>query len=119
MEYGADEIFSGACQYNLGSYLHRPDHEKIFKAMIGDGNIEMWFERRNRIMPALQEKHQQAKSCIHVVYSKKELTYQRQIFDLINKLQECKISMKDIDLQFENQEDVGMPFLQFVLKQFS
>lgn len=87
--------------------------------MIGDGNIEMWFERRNRIMPALLEKHQQAKSCIHVVYSKKELTYQRQIVDLINKLQECKISMKDIDLQFENQEDVGMPFLQFVLKQFS
>lgn len=124
LEYHADVIFSGACQYNLGSYLHRPDHEKIFETMAssngcGDFDKEEWNRKLNSIMPSVIEKNRDSKSEVHVIYSKKELTYQRQIIDLLEKLHQCHIPTKDIEMQFEKHEEVGKPFIQYVLSYFN
>lgn len=119
LEYNAEIVFSGACQYNLGSYLHRPDHEKIFQTMKGEGDIDFWCRKLNSIMPALLEKHRQSETCLHIVYSKNELTYQRQIVDLLAKLKDCQISYVEIEEAFKNHEDVGTPFLSYVLRHFS
>ena len=116
LNHHADEIFSGACQYNLGSYLHRPDHEDIFKAMMGQDASEKECKLLNDIMPKCLENHSNCHSKVHVFYSKKELTYERQIIDLLAKLKECNIPFYEIESDFENHEDVGKPFLAYMLQ---
>ena len=114
LEVGAEHIFSGACQYNLGSYLHRPDHEKIFLSMMGETAGEREADILNDIMPNQLEKDSNSKSVVHVFYSKKELTYQRQIVDLLNKLKECHIPYVEKEEFFEKHEDVGYTFMKYV-----
>ena len=69
-------------------------------------------------MPSVIEKHRNCNSEVHVIYSKKELTYQRQIIDLLEKLHLCNIPTKDIEMHFETHDDVGKPFIQYVLSIF-
>ena len=83
---GADEIFSGACQYNLGTYLWREEFRDIFYGMMG----------------------------IHVLYSKKEMTYERQIIDLLHDLSEFDVPFVDIESDFEKHEMVSEPFVKYV-----
>lgn len=114
LNFHADEIKAGACQYYLGSYLHRPDHEKIFKGMMGKNASERECKILNNKMPDCLEKHTGCSSKVHVFYSKKELTYERQIVDLMAKLKECNIPFYDVESDFENHEDVGRPFLAYL-----
>ena len=119
LELEAKYIFSGACQYNLGSYLHRPDHEKIFLSMMGGNAGEKEARLLNEVMPRQLEKHRNSKSIIHVFYSKKELTYERQIVDLLDKLKECHIPCVEKEDFFEKHEDVGFSFMKYVVSFFN
>lgn len=114
LEFNVDYIFSGACQYNLGSYLHREDHEDIFKGMMGQNASKNESDLLNTIMPTQIEKYSNTKSFIYNIYSERELTYQRQIIDLNRKLEECKIPHEKIILNFEKHDDVGTYFLPCV-----
>ena len=65
-------------------------------------------------MPDCLGKHTGCSAKLHVFYSKKELTYERQIVDLMAKLKECNIPFYDVESDFENHEDVGRPFLAYL-----
>lgn len=114
LEFNVNYILSGACQYNLGSYLHRVDHEDIFKGMMGQNAGQEEADLLNRIMPCQLEMYSNTKAYLYNIYSEKELTYQRQIIDLNNKLEECNISHENIVLDFENHDDVGIHFLTYI-----
>lgn len=54
------------------------------------------------------------KTNVHVFYSKKELTYERQIVDLLQDLKDNNIPFEDVESDFEKHEDVAGPFVQYV-----
>lgn len=116
LEFNVNYIFAGACQYNLGSYLHREDHEDIFKGMMGQNASQHEADTLNKIMPDQIEKYSGNNSFIFNIYSEKELTYQRQIIDLNKKMNECNMKHENIILDFENHDDVGIHFLQYINK---
>ncbi len=117
LTFNANHIFSGACQYNIGSFLHRPDHEPIFKAMMGKDSGQPQADLLNSVMPNKLEKHMNSYSgTIHLLYSKKDRTYERQLIDLIKKLKICQYSFVEIEEFFENHDDVGKPFLNYMRK---
>lgn len=113
--FNASAIFSGACQYNLGSYLHRSDHERIFKGMMGnDAGIEE-AELLNSVMPKQLEKYSKTyNGSIHIIFSKKDLTYERQLIDLIHQLTLNHYSFYELESDYERHEDIGRPFLNYL-----
>lgn len=116
LKFGAKEIFSGACQYNLGTYLHRPDNEKIFKSMMGINAGEEEMEKLQNVMPSILEKHRGCTTKIHILYSTEELTYQRQIVDLLAKLKECNMNYIEKVETFTKHNDVGKYFIPYITK---
>lgn len=118
MQINATAIFAGACQYNLGSYVHRPDHDEIFHGMMGETAGDKEADLLNSIMPNILKNNCNSKSVVHVLYSKKELTYERQIIDLLRDLRKNNIPTVEIEEFFDNHEDVGRPFLNYLLKYF-
>lgn len=36
LEVGANDIYAGSCQYHIGSYVDSPEHQRVFKSMMGD-----------------------------------------------------------------------------------
>lgn len=119
LEFNANYILAGACQYNLGSYLHREDPEDIFKGMMGQNASQQESDILNKIMPNQLKKHSGSNSFVFNIYSEKELTYQRQIIDLNKKMKECNIKHENVVLDFENHDDVGIHFLQYIHKNLS
>lgn len=114
VEYNADAILSGACQWNLGSYLHRPDHEKIFLSMMGQNASDKECRELNDVMPNQIKRHNSYKGIIHLIYSKKDLTYERQIVDLIKDLKANNLRFIEKEEFFEKHDDVGYPFLAYL-----
>lgn len=55
---------------------------------------------------------------IHVLYSKNELTYERQIRDLLIKLDSCRFPSVLIEETFEDHSDVGKFFGPYLKKLF-
>lgn len=116
LQYNAELIFSGACQFNVGSYLHRKDHENIFYGMMGKHAGEEEACILNSMMPKQFEKYAGSSSLIHLVYSKNELTYQRQIIDLLQKGHKCNLQIIEHLEDFSNHEDIGVVFPSWVIK---
>ena len=114
----ADAIFAGASQFNLGSYVHRPDHEDIFLGMMGKDAGEEEALLLNKVMPTIMEKEKGTKSVLHILYSKNELTYERQIVDLLAQARKCDISVVEIEESFQDHDDVGKYFLPYVKRFF-
>lgn len=114
LKHGASKIIAGACQYNLGTYLHREDHEHIFKGMMGRDAGQKEADFLDSVMPLMLEQHANSQVVVYLLYSKAELTYQRQIIDLIKKLHECNITLKEKVESFEKHEDVGYYFLPYL-----
>lgn len=112
----ADAIFAGACQFNIGTYVSQPGREKILKGMMGENADKKDIEKLNRAIPSVMEVAAGTKTKLHILYSKRELTYERQIIDLLAKARECGIPFLEIEEQFENHEDVGYPFLSYVTR---
>lgn len=119
LKFSVDEVFAGACQYNLGSYLHRVDHEPIFKGMMGINAGESECAYLNSIMPSIIENNAFSKTRIHLVYSKKDLTYERQLIDLIKKCNSCHITLLQKEEDFVEHEEIGKCFPQYVISYLS
>lgn len=116
LQYNAEIIFSGACQYNVGSYVHRDDHDAIFYGMMGRQAGEREAFILNSMMPKQFERHANSRSIIHLIYSKNELTYQRQIIDLLQKAKDCNLQIVEHIENFTNHEDIGKVFPSWVLR---
>lgn len=110
LQFNADIIISGACQYNVGSYVHRPDNEKIFLGMMGREAGEEEARLLDDMMPNQFEKYSNSTAEIHLIYSKNELTYERQIIDLLQKGNECGLHIIEHEEYFSNHGDIGLVF---------
>ncbi len=113
----ANIIFSGACQYYIGNYV-RFNHERepIFIGMMGEYAGVKEQEILNSLLPKQIEYNKNSKSIIHMVYSKNELTYERHIKDLLDKLSECNIKYVENIESFTNHSDIGVFFLNYLRK---
>lgn len=109
-----DIVFTGACQYNLGTYLGRAEFRDIFEGMMGKDAGEQEVNHLNELMYETLRTYKGNKTVVHVFYSKKELTYERQIINLIQDLKENNILFEDVESDFEKHEDVAGPFVQYV-----
>ena len=112
--FRVNEVFSGACQYNLGTYLWREEFRKIFYGMMGKGTGKNEVAVLNQIIKQKIKECKGNDTIIHVFYSKKELTYERQIVDLLHDLDTYGIPHLKIESDFEKHEDVASPFVQYV-----
>lgn len=115
----ADAIFTGACQYNLGTYLWRKEFRPIFYGMMGKDAGEKEVELLNDAIRGKLRGNAGCKTVVHVFYSKKEKTYERQIIDLMHDLEYYQIPFKDIESDFERHEDVAYPFIDYVKECFN
>ena len=117
LKYNAEHIFSGACQYNLGTFLSAPVHIPILKAMMNSTDQQV-IDFLNSIMCHQLESHYNSQSLIHLIYSTEENTYQNHTIDLITKLDECGIKHVDTVLDFTNHNHIGKYFQTYVLDFF-
>lgn len=113
-----DVVFTGACQYNLGTYLGRTEFRDILEGMMGKEAGQREVECLNEKMYDALRNYKGSKTVVHVFYSKKELTYERQIIDLLRDLKDNNIPFKDVESDFEKHEDVAGPFVQYVSDYF-
>lgn len=109
-----DIVFTGACQYNLGTYLGRSEFRDIFEGMMGKEAGEREVNLLNEKMYETLRTYKGNKTIVHVFYSKKELTYERQIVDLLRDLKDNNIPFEDVESDFEKHEDVAGPFVKYV-----
>ncbi len=112
--FNADKVFSGACQYHIGTYLNTPDHYPIFESMMGKGASKNEEAILNGEMPAIIEKSSGTKTTIHLLYSKQEHTYEEDIKDLLDDLKKNNISVVEKEEYFTEHGDVGYYFIPFV-----
>lgn len=115
LKHDATDIFAGACQYNIGDYLHRNDHESIFRGMMGDGAGDQESEVLNNIIKNRIRESANSSTVIHLIYSKGDLTYKRHIIDLIKDLEYSNIkTMHRIEV-FSEHSDIGIYFPKYVV----
>ena len=119
LQLNATAIFSGACQYNVGRYVHQEGREDIFHGMMGAEAGDQEAILLDRMMPEQIEKYKNTTAEIHILYSKKEKTYERQIVDLLAKLNECGVPYKEKEEYFTNHSDVGKYFIPYVKEFFN
>lgn len=118
LENRVDEIIVGACQYNIGTYVTRKEFLDIFYGMMGKNAGEEEKVMLDSLIGKALDKVKAGNylSKIHVLFSKKELTYERQIKDLLVKLEEDKFPTVIIEEYFEDHSDVGKYFGPYLRK---
>ena len=114
LSIGAEAIFTGACQYNLGTYLWREEFRDIFYGMMGEKAGLREVSYLNDLLRNKLRDSRGTNTIVHVIYSKKELTYERQIVDLLHDLKEYGIPFRDVECDFEKHEEVSKPFVKYV-----
>lgn len=114
LKFNVEAIFSGACQYFIGEYLCTKDHLHIFKGMMGEHSGKKESEILNKIMPDMINKCKNSSTKIHLLYSKSDKTYQIHILKLIEDLKAANIQFDKTEVYYQNHEDVGMFFTDFV-----
>ena len=113
--FNAKHIYSGACQYYVGNYLS--DRTAILKAMMGDATKES-IVKLNKMMPDQLKRYQGSSSLIHLLYSKNENTYSQHIVFLLEDLKKYHIPYEEIIEEFDNHDEVGKPFSNYLQKEF-
>ena len=83
--------------------------------MMGNNANENSIELLDQVMPQQFEKYKGSNSIIHLIYSKNELTYQRQIIDLLAKASECNLQIIEHLETFSKHDDIGLVFPSKVL----
>ena len=115
LEINATEILAGACQYNLGNYLFSKEaFAPILAGMVGNNAGQREKDLLNSIMPLQLRKHAGGTSVIHLIYSKKEPTYEKHTVDLLKQLKECRYTVVEKEYEFANHDDVGIYFKQYL-----
>lgn len=108
----------GACQYYIGSYLNRDKHHKVLVEMLGEKYDEKMIDVLNS-----KVKEQICLNCtnhglIHLLYSKNELTYERQIMHLQYELDKNAYQYEEKIETFEDHSTVGTYFVPYFIEWF-
>lgn len=119
LEFAATAVFAGACQYNLGTYLSKDTRKKVFLEMMGRNTNDEDIAELNNVMPAMLKKHQGCNTVVHVVYSKKDKTYERQLVDMLSELEHDGYTVVEKEETYEKHADIGVPFLKYMLNYFT
>lgn len=119
LEINAIHIFSGACQYYVGSYLNRDSHMQILKKMIGDKDLEEQVLYLNKKLCSQIEKYKDNHGRIHLFYSTNELTYERQTIYLMDTLRRNGYDFEQEIASFEDHSVVGTYFIPYMKNWFS
>lgn len=111
----ADHILIGSPQYHLGEYLSENEyHEKIRDAIIGGTKYDKsWLD-------ALVEtcmKNSDKKSVVHLMYSSKEASYERDVSCLIDDMIRNGIRLEAVDAGYESHGDTGVYFSAYLKDQ--
>lgn len=112
--FGASDIFAGANQYYVGTYLNTEKHSRIFKEMMGREASQKEQIILDKMLPDIISKNQNSKSIIHLLYSEKEHTYIEHIKPLIEDLKKNNITHIDKVEAFTNHADVGKYFSPWI-----
>ncbi len=112
----ATAVFSGACQYNIGTYLNCQKHLDIFNSMMGEGDSLEFTKILNNSIREIVEKNKGCGTIIYLLFSKLEPTYQEEIVDLLSDLNEYNYKVIAIEEKFTDHGDVGSYFPSFVKK---
>lgn len=115
IKYGAREIYAGACQYLVGTYLNRPEHRQILCGMMASESEEGVGSLNEKIFHLLEEKANSTTSHINLFYSDKEPTYEREIIPLKKDLDKLGYIYSEQIEGFENHGDVGIYFPKYLL----
>lgn len=116
--HGANQIFAGANQFLVGDYLNRRENLQILEGMIGNYNKDMMVKYLNDKLANIISEHPDNKG-IHLLYSKKELTYQRQIIPMKKCLDENNIIYNETIMNFLDHSEIGIYFPIFVLNELN
>lgn len=114
--FGANDIYSGACQYFVGKYLNTKAHLPIMKAMMSGYSDQEAQYILDRMLPDVIKQSQGASSKVHLLYSKLEHTYVEHIKFMIEDLEKYNISYDEQIEEFKDHNDVGKFFSPWVLK---
>lgn len=107
-----EAIFSGACQYNLGTYLSSEVHKDILNSMVGGQNVDK--NVLDNIIRNLIVSETGHRSKVFVLYSKNEPTYDEEIKDLLHDLYEHHYDVTEKVENFIEHGEVGKYFPSFV-----
>ncbi|MCD8377796.1 MAG: hypothetical protein LUB59_03305, partial [Candidatus Gastranaerophilales bacterium] len=121
LKHNAVRIFSGACQYYVGTYLNRPNHLKILENMVGmESSIPVGIINLldNKLSQIISECSKTYLGTIELVYSMNELTYERQIVPLLRQLHSFSYSVIEDIETFEEHSDIGKCFPKHVIDWF-
>lgn len=118
LEFQADEIFAGACQYHVGTYISIPKHRDVLEGMMGKGAGTDEVKKLDSIMPALLRQYAHCKSRVHLCYSREEHTYPEHIADLIEDLKRNDIPYVEIIYSYTSHADNGIYFSAYLKKYF-
>lgn len=114
LKNNVNDIVIGACQYRIGSYIS--EYPDIFKGMTDHEVNDNDISRLNNLLPNLLNKSTQVKSKIHLLHSKQEPTYQRDIKYLIADLNRLGFNWEEIECGFKEHNEVGKYFSSFAKK---
>lgn len=116
LQISATDIYAGACQYYVGAYLNTAKHLPILQAMMGKYSVEEAQNIVDRMLPDVIRQFSGSKSHIHLLYSKKEHTYDEHIKYLIDDLKAYNMKFDEHIECFEEHNDVGVYFSHWLLK---
>jgi hypothetical protein len=109
----ANYIFSGACQFLVGTYLGREEHIRILEGMIGDLDKETMIAKLDTKIAEIIRQHKNS-NAINLLYSTEELTYERQIIPLKACLDDYGVTYNEKIEQFKDHSEVGNVFPIYV-----
>lgn len=108
--FGATDIYAGACQYKVGTYLNVDAHKMIFTQMMGEGASDKEQRILDEMLMRQIQNNCNSDTIVHLLYSEKEHTYPEHIKYLISDLEENHITHIDKIENFTNHDDVGKFF---------
>lgn len=118
LKYEADEIFAGACQYHVGTYLSPEKLRDVFFAMMGQQADEITINKLNRMLPEMIANHKNSKTIVHVLYSKQEHTYDEHIIDLLSDLKYNGITTIEKEDYYKTHDENGIYFSSYLKEYF-
>lgn len=112
----AQFIYSGSCQFLVGTYLNRVEHIKILEGMIGTLDKEKMIAELDRKVQTAICNHRDS-SALRLFYSTEELTYNKHIIPLKNCLEQYNMAYEEKIESFKNHSDVGTYFPSYVCEE--
>lgn len=114
LKHNVTAVFSGACQYNVGTYLYSKKHIPIFRGMMGLNAGERERKLLDQVMPTVLKEKNNTVTKVYLLYSKLEPTYDEEIVDLKKDLEKNKIPFEIQEEIFQEHDEVGLYFPSFV-----